>query len=725
MSKILVLAEKPSVARDIARVLNCNKKGNGYLEGEKYIVTWALGHLVTLSDPEQYDNKYKQWNMDDIPILPKSFKFSIMKPTIKQFNAVKGQLLRDDVKEVVIATDAGREGELVARLILYKTGSKKPIKRLWISSVTDKAIREGFMKLKDGREYNNLYFAALSRAEADWVVGINATRALTCKHNAQLSCGRVQTPTLAMVAAREDEIREFKPKSYYSIEVVVKGTKLKWVDKKTKESKSFNEEKIDTILKSIKGESLYIKDVDKKVKKLYSGGLYDLTQLQRDANRIWGYSAKETLSIMQKLYEHHKVLTYPRTDSKYISEDIVDTLKDRVKACRSVNSEAAKEIISLGIKGNKSFVDNTKVSDHHAIIPTEEAPFWNDFSIKERNIYEIVSKRFLAALMKPCEYEEVTICGSVKDEEFKAKGKRIIYNGWKDVYDNNEESSEEENQIVNDFNKGDNIKIDSINKTNGKTTPPSLFNEGTLLGAMENPSKYMLSKDSKIAKTLGETGGLGTVATRADIIEKLFSSFLIENRGKDIVTTSKGRQLLKLAPKELVSPELTGKWEQKLQEISKGKLNKDKFMEEITQYTKNIVSGIKSSEDTFRHDNLSSEKCPACGKKMLSVNTKKGRSLVCQDRECGQRKNVAFLTNARCPECKKKLELRGSGEGKIYACTNVKCNFREKESTFKKRFNKNDKVNKKEVNKIMANMRKEAEQDINNPFAELLKDFNK
>ncbi|KMT20957.1 DNA topoisomerase III [Clostridium cylindrosporum] len=725
MSKILVLAEKPSVARDIGRVLKCSKKGNGYLEGDKYIVTWALGHLVTLSDPEQYDNKYKQWNIEDVPIIPKSFKFSLIKTTIKQFNAVKGQLSRDDVKEIVIATDAGREGELVARLILYKAGVKKPIKRLWISSVTDKAIKEGFSKLRDGREYNNLYASALSRAEADWVVGINATRTLTCKYNAQLSCGRVQTPTLAMVSYREDEIRDFKPKNFYSIEAVAKGVKLKWTDKKSKENRSFNEDKIDSIVGNIKGEKLYIEEVNKKVKKLYSQGLYDLTQLQRDANRIWGYSAKETLSIMQKLYEQHKVLTYPRTDSKYISDDIVETLKDRVKACRSVNPDAAKEILALGIKANKSFVDNSKVSDHHAIIPTEEAPVWRDISVKERNIYELVSKRFLAALMKPCEYEEVVIVGNIKGEEFKARGKKVIYNGWKDVYDNNEENEDEENQIINGFNKGESINIDSIEKKVGKTTPPSLLNEGTLLAAMENPSKYMKSNDSKIIKTLGETGGLGTVATRADIIEKLFSSFLIEKRGKDIITTSKGRQLLKLAPKELVSPELTGRWEQKLQEISRGKLNKDSFMEEIIEYTKSIVSGIKSSEDKYRHDNLSSEKCPECGKNMLSVNTKKGRSLVCQDRECGHRQSVAILTNARCPDCKKKLELRGSGDGKIYACTNLKCNFREKESIFKKRFNKSDKVNKKEVHNIMAKMKKEAEQDINNPFAELLKDFNK
>lgn len=723
MSKILVLAEKPSVARDIARVLKCNRKGNGYIEGQNYIVTWALGHLVTLSDPEQYNKKYKDWRIEDIPIIPEKMKFSIIRNTTKQFNSVKSQLSRDDVKEIVIATDAGREGELVARLILYKTGCKKPIKRLWISSVTDKAIKEGFLKLKDGRLYNDLYSSALSRAEADWIVGINATRALTCKHNAQLSCGRVQTPTLAMVASREDEIRNFKPKTFHTIEALSKGVKLKWANKKTNENRIFSEETVDNILNKVKNEELIIKEVNKKIKKAYPQGLYDLTSLQRDGNRIWNYSAKETLSIMQKLYEEHKVLTYPRTDSKHISDDIVPTLKDRVKACRSVSSIASKEILSKEIKGSKSFVDNSKVSDHHAIIPTEDAPDYSRMSSKERNIYELVTKRFLAVLMRPCEFEEVSIIGDIKGEEFRAKGKKIVYNGWKDVYKDYEEEEDDEVQIVNDFTKGEKLKVDNINKKKGQTAPPSLFNEGTLLSAMENPLKYIKSDDKNIIKTLGETGGLGTVATRADIIEKLFNSFLIEKRGKDIITTSKGRQLLKLAPKELTSPELTGEWEQKLQDISKGKLKKDSFMKEIIGYTETIISSIKESDDKYRHDNLTSEKCPECGKKMLSVNTKKGKILVCQDRECGHRKNVAMLTNARCPECKRKLELRGSGDGRIYACVNARCNFREKESVFKKRFNNNDKVNKKEASKIMAKMKKEAAEDKNNPFADLLKDF--
>ncbi|MEF9953505.1 MAG: DNA topoisomerase III, partial [Clostridium sp.] len=686
-----------------------------YIEGDKYIVTWALGHLVTLSDPEQYDDRYKSWNIEDIPIIPEKFKYSIIKTSGKQFQAVKSQISRDDITEVVIATDAGREGELVARLILYKVGCKKPLKRLWISSVTDKAIKDGFNNLKNGKEYNNLYSSALARAEADWIVGINATRALTCKHNAQLSCGRVQTPTLAMVNKREEEIRGFIPKEFYTIEVKAGSDRFSYCGKNG-ERRIFSKDKSEEILKKIQGGNLKIEDVEKKNKKSYPKGLYDLTTLQTDANRLWGYSAKETLSIMQKLYESHKVLTYPRTDSKYISDDIVETLSDRVKACRSVNSGACKDILSLPIKGTKSFVDNSKVSDHHAIIPTEEAPIYADFSNKERNIYDLVCKRFLAMLMKPCEFEVLTIKASIEGENFIASGSRILSSGWKEIYTDSDEE-ESVGEIKTAYTKGSSINNIRAAMSKGQTAPPPLFNEGTLLAAMENPSKFVNTSNKEVLKTLDSVGGIGTVATRADIIEKLFNSFLIEKRGRDIVTTSKGKQLLSLAPKGLTSPELTAKWEQKLQEIASGKLIKDKFMDDIISYAREVVEDIKESSDSYRHDNLSSEKCPECGKRMLMVNTKKGRSLVCQDRECGHRKNVAMVTNSRCPNCHKKLELRGQGDGRIFVC---KCGHREKLSTFNERKSKDNKVSKKEVSKIMKNINKEAEEDKNNPFASLL-----
>lgn len=728
MNKIVVLAEKPSVGRDLARVLNCNKKGNGYIEGAKYIVTWALGHLVTLADPEAYDDKYKSWKIEDLPMLPKYLKLVVIKQTGKQFNIVKEQLNRKDVSEIVIATDAGREGELVARWIIEKAHVKKPIKRLWISSVTDKAIKEGFNKLRDGREYENLYAAAEARSEADWVVGINATRALTCKYNAQLSCGRVQTPTLAMIGKREEEIRNFKPKTYYTITAQTGTLKLTWQDNKTHDTKTFNKDFSDKVLVSIKGKDAEIIEVNKRLKKSFAPGLYDLTELQRDANKIFGYSAKETLSIMQRLYENYKVLTYPRTDSRYISADIVDTLKDRVKACGvGPYSKAALNILKSSIKANKSFVDDSKVSDHHAIIPTEERATLSSLNDSERKIYDLVVKRFLSVLYPPFEYEETSIKAKIGEEILTAKGKIVILQGWKEVYENNFSGNDDDDsseQILPNLNKGDILKVSKVSQNQGETKPPAPFNEGTLLSAMENPVKYMNTNDKELAKTLGETGGLGTVATRADIIEKLFNTFLIEKRGKDIFITSKGRQLLNLVPKELKSPELTGQWEQKLNYISKGKLNKNIFINEMRSYAEKVVGEIKNSEEKFRHDNVTGNKCPQCGKPMLEVNTKKGKMLVCQDRECGYRKGVARVTNARCPECKKKLELRGEGEGQIYVCTGANCNFREKASQFKKRFDRDGKADKREVNNYMKKLKKESDEPINSALAEALAKLN-
>ena len=704
MAKILVLAEKPSVGRDIARVLGCKNEKNGYIEGNKYIVTWALGHLVTLADPETYDKKYKSWDMSDLPILPKDLKTVVIKKSAKQFNTVKAQLNRNDVNEVVIATDAGREGELVARWIIEKAHIKKPIKRLWISSSTDKAIKEGFTKLKDAKEYNNLYYSAIARAEADWIVGINATRALTTKYNASLSCGRVQTPTLAMILKREDEIRNFKPKDYYTLDILTeKGgnyLKLSWHDKNNSTS-TFNKEKIENIKKKVLNKDLKIVDVKKSNKKKYAPSLYDLTELQRDANKMFGYSAKETLSIMQKLYEHHKVLTYPRTDSRYLTDDIVDTLKDRIKAVNtSEYSKVCMKLLKTKIKPNKSFVDNSKVTDHHAIIPTEERVFLGDLSDKERKIYDLVVKRFLSVLCPPFEYEQTTIKGSCEGKIFTAKGNKIIKLGWRENY--TVDDNETYDGII-DINVDEVLKVESVKIENKKTNPPSYLNEATLLTEMEKHN-------------------LGTVATRADIIEKLFNSFFVEMKNKEIHITSKGRQLLDLAPKDLKSPELTAKWEKTLNDISKGKSKKNEFLNEMKNYSKTIVKEIKNSENKFKHDNITRNKCPECGKFMLEVNGKRGKMLVCEDRECNTRKLISQTTNARCPNCHKRLELKGQGEGKIFTCS---CGHREKLSSFNKRkAEEKGKASKKDINKYLKNQNKEQEA-FNNPFAALANLKNK
>ena len=723
--KKLVLCEKPSVGRDIARVLNCTKGGQGFLEGDHYIVTWALGHLVTLADPEMYDQKYKAWKLEDLPMLPSQLKLVVIKKAAKQFKTVESQLKRKDVNEIVIATDAGREGELVARWILEKSLVKKPVKRLWISSVTDKAIKEGFRTLKSGKDYENLYAAAVARAEADWYVGLNATRALTTKHNAQLSCGRVQTPTVAIIAQREKEIQSFQPKEFYGIKAVTNQTlTLVWQDKDSKDTKTFSKNKVEEILHQLKNKNeAKIVEVTKVAKKTYAPQLYDLTELQRDANKAFGFSAKETLSTLQKLYEQHKVVTYPRTDSRYITTDIVETLRDRVKASGiGPYARLANKLLRSPLKPSKSVVNDEKVTDHHAIIPTEELVHLTKFTDKERKLYDLIVKRFFAVLFPAFLYEQTQLKTVIGAETFIASGKIVKDIGWKEVYENRFEDEDVvlQDQKLPQVKKGDLLTIASITKTVGQTKPPAPFNEATLLSAMENPTKYLQSADQSLAKTLNKTGGLGTVATRADIIEKLFNSFLIEKRGgKDIFVTSKGKQLLDLAPSDLKSPELTGEWEQKLEAIAKGKLNRLSFVTEIKDYAKKVVKEIKTSEQKFKHDNLTGSKCPECNKLLLEVNGKKGKMHVCQDRECGYRKTITRSSNARCPNCRKKLELRGEGEGQMFFCV---CGHREKLSIFTERRNKekNTKATKRDVSNYLKSQNNKEEAPFNNPFAEAL-----
>lgn len=702
--KSLVIAEKPSVARDIARVLKCKKNGQGTIEGERYIVTWGLGHLVTLADPEEYKPEWKEWKMDVLPMMPKTWKLSVIRQTAKQYNAVKSQIHRKDVGEIIIATDAGREGELVARWILEKAGNQKPVKRLWISSVTDRAIREGFGRLRDGRDYQNLYDAARSRAKADWLVGINATRALTCKYNAKLTCGRVQTPTLALIANREDEIRSFRPKPYYGLKVYADGICFTWQDGKSGSTRSFDPERIRRISEEIRGERLMLDSVEKKSRKTYAPGLYDLTELQREANRRFGYSAKETLNIMQRLYEHHKVLTYPRTDSRYLSSDIVPTLKERIEACQTGPYRAlARALHGKQFTADKRFVDDSKVSDHHAIIPTEQYVDLTHMTSEERKIYDLVVRRFLAVLYPPAEFEQISVKASVKGEHFAAKGETIREAGWRAVYDSDIEEEDEDdslkNQILPELKKGQSLPVKKLEVTEGKTKPPAHYTEATLLTSMEK-------------------GGLGTVATRADIIEKLFNTFYMEKKGNDLLITSKGRQLLELVPSDLKKPELTARWEKELQKISDGRQKEKTFMKEIEQYTNNVMQDIRTSGATFRHDNLTNRKCPRCGKRMLAVNGKNSKLLVCQDRECGYRETVSRTTNARCPVCHKRMELVGKGEDQTFVCA---CGHKEKMAAFEARRKREGKdVSRQDVRRYMKQQQKEAEQPLNNAFAEAL-----
>ncbi|ARK32833.1 DNA topoisomerase III [Halalkalibacter krulwichiae] len=712
MQKSVVLAEKPSVARDIARVLKCGKKGNGFIEGDKYIVTWALGHLVTLAEPESYGEQYKTWNLDELPMLPGNLKLVVMKQTSKQFHAVKAQLQRKDVKEVIIATDAGREGELVARWILAKAHVNKPLKRLWISSVTDRAIKEGFQKLKDSSAYEGLYHSAVARAEADWYVGINGTRALTTKYHAQLSCGRVQTPTLAMIAKREKDIQTFKPVPFHEITVhTKKGIAFNWIDQKTSEKRIFNLEKAPKLKEQILKEIVTITDLKTTRKKTPAPSLYDLTELQREANKLFGFSAKETLSVLQRLYEQHKVLTYPRTDSKYLSSDMVETLTERIKAC---DIQPFRKIVSQlkGIKPTKqlSCVNDQKVTDHHAIIPTEQAPSPSALSEKETKIYRLVVRRFLAVFFDAYEYDQTTITATAAGEKLVAKGERMAELGWKVAYhdDATGNKMDDSESHLSEVKIGEELKLSDVKVISSQTQPPARLTEGTLLAAMERPMAYLDSENKQLADTLGKTGGIGTVATRADIIEKLENTHLIEKRDKFLHLTKKGKQLLELVPADLQSPALTAEWELKLEQIASGKLSKELFVKEMKQYAGDIVQSIKQSEKTFKHDNVTGSPCPECGKLLLEVNSKHGKRRVCQDPTCGYKKNVSKVTNARCPQCKKKLELWGEGEGQTFACV---CGHREKMSTFQKRRkeNQNKKVSKREVSNYMKKQKKEEE----------------
>ena len=700
MAKTLVLAEKPSVGRELARVLDCKKSGNGYLEGDKYIVTWALGHLVTLADPDVYDKKYEKWDMQDLPMLPQNMKLVVIPESRRQFQAVSSLMKRGDVNELIIATDAGREGELVARWIMMKAGWKGKTQRLWISSQTDKAIKDGFKNLKPAADYDNLFRSAQARSEADWLVGLNVTRALTCKYNAQLSAGRVQTPTLALIVRREEEIRKFTPKEFWGITAKLQGFTATWRDG-GKNTQTFDRNKAEEILNKLQGKPAVLTKVERQRKMTPPPAAYDLTELQRDANKKYAYSAKETLSLMQSLYERHKLLTYPRTDSRYISQDVVATLPERLRSCMVDEYKSlAQEIYRNKPLKTKYLVNDAKVTDHHAIIPTEEQPQLYALSGPERNIYDLVVRRFLAVLMDPYEYEEIRLTMTIGGETFTAKGKRVISQGWKAAYNRSfqlEEDEEEQSQNLPELSQGQKLQVESVALKPGKTSPPARYTEAKLLSAMEHPSGQV--SDQNLSRILEETSGLGTPATRADNTEKLVSTFYVERRGKELVPTSKGMQLVELAPEELRSAALTAKWEDQLSDIAKGKVRDTEFVDQMRKYATELVTEVKASNQTYRHDNQTRTPCPDCGKYLLRVKGKRGEMLVCPDRACGYRRSLTQTTNARCPNCHKKMELRGEGEKQMFACV---CGYREKLSDFKKR-RANAGAGKRDVRKYLAN----------------------
>ncbi|MDR0532015.1 MAG: DNA topoisomerase III [Oscillospiraceae bacterium] len=735
-NKTLVLAEKPSVAREIARVLGCRQSGPGCLMGGSYIVTWALGHLVTLADPETYGETYKQWRLEDLPMLPKNMQLVVIKETGKQFSAVSALLRRADVGDVVIATDAGREGELVARWILQKAGCKKPLRRLWISSQTDRAIRDGFANLRPGREYENLFHAARARAEADWLVGLNITRALTCKHGAQLSAGRVQTPTLTLICRREEEILRFHPKEYFTVRAQFEGFDALYQDKQ-KQSRFFEPAAAEAVAKACEGKGATVAELKREYKHQAPPAAYDLTELQRDANKTYGLSAKQTLDATQRLYEIHKIVTYPRTDSRYIPEDVVPTLPERLRAIAFGSyAETARALLRQKLS-TRYLVNNAKVTDHHAILPTEEHPDVVRLSRAEAQVYDLIVRRFLAVLSAPHEYDDVRVRLQIGQHSFFARGKSVRQPGWKAVYgnwDDDGDRAEEETQSLPALRQGQSLRANALRLQSGKTKPPARYTEATLLSAMEHPveeagiRRQETGGEQEIGireQGIGETGrtpltpnpsalppSLGTPATRADIIEKLFDSFYMERRGKEIVPTSKGRQLVKIAPPSLTSAALTAQWEQRLANIANGRERAETFLEEMRRYAAALVSEAIASDAKYVHDNATREICPDCGKFLLDVTGKKGRMLVCPDRDCGYRKNVSMITNARCPECHKKLELRGEGDKKSFYCT---CGYREKASAFEER-KQSAGANKRETQRFLESQKDEARTTLGDLF---------
>jgi len=636
--KSLVLAEKPSVGREIGRVLKCNKKAKGYLEGPEYVVTWALGHLVTLAEPDDYDKRLKEWRLEDLPMLPEKMKLRVIRQTSHQYQVIRSLMKRQDIRELIIATDAGREGELVARWIMEMANWRKPFKRLWISSQTDDAIRQGFGRLKPGPAYNNLYDAAVCRAEADWLIGLNVTRTLTCKFNAQLNAGRVQTPTLAMIVDRENEIKNFKPVDYWTIRADFGSYFGDW--RGPNGNRLFDLARAEEILAQVKGHQGIIKDVKTEAKSEPPPLAYDLTELQRDANRRYNWSAQKTLSELQDLYERHKLVTYPRTDSRYITTDIVPTLQARLKGMGvGPYASLVKPLLLKPLKPGKRFVDDSKVTDHHAIIPTEQPLNLTSLGEDEKRLYDLIARRFVAVLYPPYRYDQTTIITVVNEEHFYSRGKVVTDLGWRTVERLRPEKDDEGEDQVPDqtltrHSKGETAEVKSCKLNKHKTQPPRRYTEATLLTAMENCGK--LVKDEELRESI-KGSGLGTPATRAEIIEKLVHTSYIERQGKELVPTSKGMQLINLAPESLRSPELTAQWEQRLADIAQGRAKKSDFIADIRQDAARLVQSVKSDTATYKADNVSKTKCPVCGRYMLIVSGKRGRMLACPERSCGYR----------------------------------------------------------------------------------------
>lgn len=688
--KSLVLAEKPSVARELARVLGCTQKHKSYMEGNQYIVTWALGHLIELKMPEHYDTKYKTWNLEDLPIIPQKMGLLVMKQTNHQFRAIEALAKRKDINECIIATDAGREGELVARWILEKLHWNKPLKRLWISSQTDKAIKDGFKQLKPGKQFEDLYHSAVCRAEADWLIGLNVTRALTTKYKDPLSAGRVQTPTLSLVLEREQQIQTFVPKEYWTIRAEIGPLSTDW--ERDNEKRIFDKAKAESTQAKVNGKKAVLEKIERKKKSEPQPLPYDLTELQRDANKRFGFSAKKTSTVLQRLYEQYKLVTYPRTDSRYLTTDMMSTMTDRLHGMASGYKDEVRPL--LANKGQvlaKRVFNNEKVTDHHAIIPTEQRLNLSELDSDERKLYDIIARRFLALFLPAYEYETIQAVFKAEGETFTAKETNVIDLGFKKVLGKDE--TELNATGLQKLTQGQSFTVKNSSINQKWTEPAQRYSEADVLAQME---KY----------------GLGTPATRAEIIERLVETEVVERQNGRFHPTKKGKQLIDLVNDELKSPELTAKWEQELEKISKGKADPKAFLQKIRRQTEQLVSEIKTSDKTYRAHNLTGSKCPECNEFLKERNTKEGKILVCSSPECSYRKRKdPKLSNRRCPQCHKKMEIHDGKAGAYFQCR--RCNVVEKAEDKKKA------VNKKEAQKLVQQYTQK--EDFGTSLGDLLK----
>lgn len=624
MGKILVIAEKPSVGRDIAKVLGCNQKATGYLVGTQYIVSWAYGHLVTLSEPQDYNVKYKRWDFSTLPIIPEKMMLKEIKKTSQQLKVLKKLMNDKKIDGIICATDSGREGELIFRYIYDVADCKKAVQRLWISSMTDTAIKEGFAHLKDSSEYDLLYLSAKCRAEADWLVGMNTTRAYTLQYGVLLSIGRVQTPTLAMIVQRQKEINSFQSEEYYEVKADFGMFSGLWFSKKdgNYQHRITNEQDAKKIQEKVRGKQGVIQSIEKQEKRQNHPLLYDLTQLQRECNQKFGFSAQKTLDIAQKLYERYKLITYPRTDSRYLSSD----MKDKVKAIlKKLNQNEEYHQYCRGIpistiSFTKRVMDDSKVSDHHAIIPTDGSMRTNQLNQDEKKVYHFIVLRFLAVFYPAYLYEITKIISEIEDERFLSKGNTTIQEGWMELYRDFRQEKDEEQQLPS-LKKGMELMVQDINILKKKTKAPANYTESTLLSAMENAGRFV--EDESIKEQLKESG-LGTPATRASMIERLLAVGYIKRKGKALIPTEKGMKLIEVVPEELKSPQTTGKWEKGLSSIAKGRMSEERFMESIKRYVRFLVdnSEQKKGSVTFAKEEKQYNKikksknqlgkCPIC-----------------------------------------------------------------------------------------------------------------